>query len=59
MISSFLIYLQHEKRYSPHTIQSYRTDLLQFEAFLQKDFELTAIEAKATHVRSFMVYLLD
>lgn len=59
MISSFLIYLQHEKRYSPHTIQSYRTDLLQFEAFLQKDFELTAVEVKATHVRSFMVYLLD
>ena len=59
MISSFLIYLQHEKRYSPHTIQSYRTDLLQYEAFLQKDFELSPIDVKATHVRSFMVHLLD
>lgn len=59
MISSFLIYLQHEKRYSPHTIQSYRTDLLQYEAFLQKDFELSPADVKATHVRSFMVCLLD
>lgn len=59
MISSFLIYLQHEKRYSPHTIQSYRTDLVQFESFLQKDFELTPAEVKATHIRSFMVSLLD
>jgi len=59
MISSFLIYLQHEKRYSPHTIQSYRTDLLQFEAFLVKDFEITLLNVQATQVRSFIVSLSD
>jgi len=59
MISSFLIYLQHEKRYSPHTIQSYRTDLLQFEAFLAKDFEITLLNVQATQVRSFIVSLSD
>ena len=59
LINSFLIYLQHEKRYSPHTVKSYHTDLLQFEAFLHKDFEITPKEAKPTHIRSFMVSLLD
>ena len=59
LINSFLTYLQHEKRYSPHTVKSYHTDLLQFEAFLQKDFEITPKEAKPTHIRSFMVSLLD
>lgn len=59
LIESFLIYLQHEKRYSPHTITSYQSDLLQFVGFLKKDFEITAIQAKATHIRSFMVFLLD
>ena len=59
LINSFLTYLQHEKRYSPHTVKSYHTDLLQFEAFLQKDFEISPKEAKPTHIRSFMVSLLD
>lgn len=59
LINSFLTYLQHEKRYSPHTVKSYHADLLQFEAFLQKDFEISSKEAKPTHIRSFMVSLLD
>lgn len=59
LIESFLIYLQHEKRYSSHTITSYRTDLLQFVDFLKKEFEINPDQAKATHIRSFMVFLLD
>ncbi|HPT22897.1 MAG TPA: tyrosine recombinase XerC [Bacteroidales bacterium] len=31
---SFLVYLQVEKRYSPHTVRSYLNDLDQFSAFL-------------------------
>ena len=31
---SFLQYLRFEKRYSPHTIRSYKNDLNQFEAYL-------------------------
>ena len=50
LIESFLIYLQHEKRYSHHTITAYRTDLLQFVDFLKHDFNISTIEAKATHV---------
>ena len=53
LINGFLTYLQHEKRYSPHTILAYRKDLSQFEAFLAKDFEIDVIAVKSTHLRSF------
>lgn len=59
LINGFLTFLQHEKRYSSYTIQSYRTDLLQFETFLTKDFEINALAVKPTHVRSFIVSLSD
>jgi integrase/recombinase XerC len=59
LISSFLTYLQTEKRYSPHTVQSYKTDLLQFNDFLQEDFELELVAVQTQHVRSFIVHLLD
>lgn len=59
LISSFLTYLQHEKRYSPHTVKSYHTDLLQFERFLQTEFETDLISTQAPQVRSFMVSLMD
>ena len=49
----------HEKRYSQHTIVSYQTDIDQFEAFINKTFELGFLEIKHTHVRSFMVELMD
>lgn len=58
-VEHFLTYLQHEKRYSSHTIQSYKTDLLQFDAFMKTTFELTLAEVKYAHVRDFMVALMD
>ena len=59
LISSFLTYLQHEKRYSPHTLVAYETDLRQFEQYIQLNFELTPITCKAPQIRSFMVALMD
>jgi integrase/recombinase XerC len=58
-VEQFLTYLQHEKRYSSHTIQSYGTDLLQFEDFMLKTFELSLMEVKYVHIRDFMVFLMD
>lgn len=58
-VEQFLTYLQHEKRYSSHTIQSYGTDLLQFGDFMLKTFELPLMEVKYVHVRDFMVSLMD
>lgn len=37
-IQSFIDYLKFEKRYSPHTIVSYHTDLLTFYAYLKNTF---------------------
>lgn len=59
IIAQFLTYLQHEKRYSPHTIQSYKTDLLQFSEYMLKTFELPLTEVGHIHVRNFMVALLE
>lgn len=59
IVDQFLTYLQHEKRYSPHTIQSYKTDLLQFSEYMLYTFELSLTEVGHVHVRNFMVALLE
>jgi integrase/recombinase XerC len=58
-VDQFLTYLQHEKRYSLHTVQSYQTDLVQFADFMQKVFELDIMAAGHVHVRDFLVSLMD
>jgi len=58
-VDQFLTYLQHEKRYSPHTVQSYKTDLAQFSEFMLKTFELDLISTAHVHVRDFIVMLMD
>jgi len=59
LLNSFLTYLSHEKRYSQHTVTSYQADLLQFHDYILKTFELDITEVKHTHVRSFMVDLME
>ena len=60
MIESFLKYLQYQKRYSPHTIHSYQTDLIQFENFLQTTFPETQSDtADYGIVRAWIVYLVE
>lgn len=58
-IEQFLIYLHHEKRYSPHTVQSYRTDLLQFKDYLHITYEISLLDAMNIHLRDYMVWLMD
>ncbi len=56
----FFQYLQHEKRFSPHTLTAYRKDLGQFTEFLEKTYEITSPEeVRHTHVRSWMVDLME
>lgn len=58
-LENFFRYLTYEKRYSPHTILSYRTDLEQFIAFCSS-FEIqNPSEIKHAIIRSWMVSLLD
>lgn len=57
---SFFNYLEFEKRYSPHTLTSYRNDIEQFEGFLERQFELEDILiAKHTHIRTWIVHMMQ
>lgn len=60
MVEKFLKYLQYERRYSPHTILSYRNDLHQLTAFLDKHFPETSIEdANHSILRSWVADLSE
>jgi integrase/recombinase XerC len=59
MVNKFLEYLEFEKRYSIHTIVSYKTDLLQFEAYLSIFFETGMEEATHVMIRSWLVTLVE
>lgn len=59
MHERFLDYLRYEKRFSPHTLTAYESDMSQFIEFLQKTYDLTKPgEIQHTHVRSWMVDLM-
>ena len=59
-IPNFLQYLQFEKRYSQHTVKSYKTDLEQFYSFLSDTYDLKSVQ-QVTHsiIRSWIVKLLE
>jgi|LSQX01.3.fsa_nt_gb integrase/recombinase XerC len=51
----FLQYLEREKRYSAHTLISYRNDLQQFSEYFLSQYELEGLESvKAPMVRSWL-----
>lgn len=59
-ISNFIQYLQHEKRYSPHTITAYRKDLEQFYTYLDHTYSIQRIsEVNYAFIRSWMVDLIN
>jgi len=57
---SFLQYLATERRYSPHTILSYGSDLNQFIGFINENYSgFTPGEISSSDIRSWIVKLLD
>lgn len=57
-MQSFLDFLKFEKRYSAHTITSYKKDLRDFSDFLERLYPGTAIElASHTYIRSWLADL--
>lgn len=57
-LQSFLDYLKFEKRYSAHTIGSYKTDLEQFFAYLDQQYGSQPLNAiQPVFIRSWMAEL--
>jgi len=60
MLKKFLDHLRFEKRFSPHTLTSYETDLRQLQEFLKREYDGMAIE-ESTHevLRSWIVEMVE
>jgi integrase/recombinase XerC len=56
---SFLDYLTYEKRYSPHTLKSYQTDIEEFEEFCISQLQTEIQSANKKHIRSWVVELAN
>jgi integrase/recombinase XerC len=57
---SFYNYLLYEKRYSSHTLSSYKIDLTQFTKYLLITYEIEDINIiKHSHIRSWLVSLMN
>ncbi len=60
MVEKFLRYIQFEKRYSTHTLTSYKTDLNQFQSYLLNQYELQdSSQANFLMLRSWIVSLVE
>lgn len=58
MLEAFLQYIQHEKRYSEHTLTAYKSDIANYIQFLETEFSIQHVqETNASHIRSWMVSL--
>lgn len=57
---SFKDYLEKEKNYSPHTVNAYFNDLLEFEKFIHLNFDQQNIdEVNYSQIRSWIVEMVD
>lgn len=56
-IQAFLEYLQYEKKYSKHTIKSYKTDLIDFRDFIENTYQSNVKNLHYNQIRTFIVYL--
>ncbi|MBP6623874.1 MAG: tyrosine-type recombinase/integrase [Chitinophagaceae bacterium] len=59
-VSDFVGYLQHEKRYSIHTVQAYQRDLEQFFLYITQHYETDVIEdISHIHIRSWLASMRE
>lgn len=58
--SSFINYIQYEKRYSKHTIEAYSRDISYFETFVRDIYALDKPqEVEFFHLRSWVISLME
>ena len=59
-LKAFQDYLQHEKKYSLHTVTAYVNDLLFFQEFLKLNFDSDSLESvNYSLIRSWIVSMID
>ena len=59
-ITSFLSYIEYERRYSKHTIESYGNDLEQFRLYLMSEYQKEEMElAGHLEIRSWIVQMME
>jgi integrase/recombinase XerC len=59
-VTDFLQFLRFEKRFSPHTLISYQTDLEQFQQYISNQFNIDSVESISHfHIRSWLAGLKD
>ena len=56
-LEEFLLYLKHEKRMSPHTVNNYQRDLKQLITFTHTADLTSWRSIKSSHIRQFIVQL--
>ncbi|MFN4885700.1 MAG: tyrosine-type recombinase/integrase [Bacteroidota bacterium] len=57
-VEGFKSYLESERRMSRHTVSAYLNDLISFQEYLNKTFELELQHTSAIHVRSWIATLM-
>jgi len=59
-ITHFITYLDCERNYSPYTITAYNKDLITFQDFCEKEYDMKEIStAPYSLIRSWVVYLVE
>ena len=60
LIDQFISYIETEKRYSQHTVTSYRHDMLQFADYISSAFEIEDLcKVDAMLVKSYVAHLKE
>jgi len=59
MKNDFFNYIEYQKRYSSHTITSYKNDLHQFEKYLGDSYDECLETATYPMIRSWVVHLIE
>jgi integrase/recombinase XerC len=60
LVQSFLNYIEYERRYSRHTLESYANDLEQFYFYLKSEYQKEEIElASHLEIRSWIVQMME
>lgn len=58
-LNAFKDYLFMERMASTHTLKAYLRDLGSFEEFVQEQYQISIDSTQYSHIRAWMVYLMD